>query len=692
MLYYEIDKNMITRVRYFLAFLPFIFFHSINCFENTNNFPISNSSSEENYQVTDNVSFEAYSGDLENISSRAPGDAIDNLIELDASYASSNFLILYESSHVSLSDAQTVASIYEDIRTTFFNMSFNYPILETGLTKFRVALTYSTTGSAATYHAYPQTSNTCASYIIHYRSYLLSVGVAKFKEVATHEYFHAIQNSYNRNMAWFAEASANWAKIIVNETALTCDYLINRFIEKGYALDSTQDNVHYGAAIFPLTLHRKFGNYLIIRKILEQYNNYSPTYSTSVFKEVVDNALLSVGSSDTFNSMLRTMHCYLKNTKKWLQDTFIDYNKTLLANPSGITIWVNSQNISRQAYASSYTYNYATTITNISYKTFVFKWPTIAKGTYTFNITYTGGDGYTEHYIINTSGNESFVYDAHGSTTFSVHNLGYTITDIYLILSNASLSNSASCTIKYTFYAYEESLTFLSSTRLIEKRFYLGANQQTSFDVSFSQTGQKIVQTFSSYDTKIEIYSNNTLVNNIVACDDAGYQLNSFAAFVPAINTVYSIKISFYSSTASGYIRMLINDCDGLIKPNHYSFFSFDDIWEISGSDSYSLYTYCTEHKSQLLIYTPLTSGVHTIEMESLFENYICIFDPDSSSMSVSSEDADAGGMNDNAHISKYLLANKQYLVFFSQYYPNATFSNLDTGNDVTIRISLQTE
>lgn len=106
----------------------------------------------------------------------------------------------------------------------------------------------------------------------------------------------------------------------------------------------------------------------------------------------------------------------------------------------------------------------------------------------------------------------------------------------------------------------------------------------------------------------------------------------------------------------SGYLKLLITNTYNF-KDNtsrNTSIVSYEDIWNINSFDNYSLYAYCTQDYSNMVTYTPKTSGYHTIELNSEFDNYLYVFDPTSTDLEIRDGDYNGdGGEGMNAKLKK---------------------------------------
>lgn len=200
-------------------------------------------------------------------------------------------------------------------------------------------------------------------------------------------------------------------------------------------------------------------------------------------------------------------------------------------------------------------------------------------------------------------------------------------------------------------------------------------------------------QTFGTLDTKILVTDENkNALNSTSTCDDKGYGRNAFVSLYLDANTKYYVCTSFYNSNISGYLKLVISNlCNFKDSSATGSYIdSYEDIWNINSYDNYSLYAYCTQYYSNAVTYTPKTSGEHTIELSSEFDNYLYVLDPTNTELSVINVDYnDDDGENRNAKLTKYMDNSKTYLIIFSQYNPSTSFDNLDEGDDIVIKISM---
>lgn len=590
-----------------------------------------------------------------------------------------NFTVKYETG-ILQTEATLVANYYETLRVSFYSFGFNYPLSNSNDGRYRVGLNNSGGGAFTHWDSHETNPILGYSYTVH-RGF--SAFTNDFKEQATHEYFHAVQNAHYRNMGWYAEATSQLAAIIVNNTSNTIYGNINDFIEAIGPLDDI--DVMYGSVLFPLTLYKKCGGISVILETFNQfasiYNNDASNFDTFMLKNVVDSSLQSLNINESFNTIVRTMYSYMYNTSLWFNSI------------TNTTMWDSVYPINANISTSSQTYKTQTfSIDHLSSKYIVFNFPSTFVGTLEYKITAShifGSSIWSQQYT-KSGGVDTIIYKESGPIiSGKIDSLGETTDSFCLIITNVNVLLSNTFSVEYTFYAKQESLSFYNSTRLFEKKIFLNASEEADIQIKFWQSNQIIAQTLSPYDTVVKICSSAGVT--IVEDDDSGYDSNGFVTFTPTANVYYSIRVRFYDLSLSGYIRLLINKADR-VKENGISYlYEFAGIRHIYNQDNYSFYTYCERFKSQFIRYTPLTTGIHTVQLNSIFDNYLYVLDPDSSKLGVEGLDFSDNGVEgtNNAKITRNMISGKTYLIVFCQKNPGSTFTDLDLGDDITISISM---
>ena len=121
-------------------------------------------------------------------------------------YSSTNFRIHYDGNDTSQEAAQDVAEYFEYVREEYIEMGFEEAILEPLMSRYQVYLDPDPSEHNYAAATYPNVSitKTCSSYIEIYNFTILN---DYFKELIAHEYFHAVQNAYNKHHTWFSEAT-----------------------------------------------------------------------------------------------------------------------------------------------------------------------------------------------------------------------------------------------------------------------------------------------------------------------------------------------------------------------------------------------------------------------------------------------------------------------------------------------------
>ena len=114
----------------------------------------------------------------------------------------------------------------------------------------------------------------------------------------------------------------------------------------------------------------------------------------------------------------------------------------------------------------------------------------------------------------------------------------------------------------------------------------------------------------------------------------------------------------------------------------------YESIFNIN-YDNYTLHAYAQNYYSQVVTLTPQTSGTFKIELESVFDNYLYVIDPTTSSANVNDIDYNDDGAGDyNALITRDLVAGRRYFIVYCQYNCSTSFTNLDEGDDLILKIS----
>ena len=242
------------------------------------------------------------------------------------------------------------------------------------------------------------------------------------------------------------------------------------------------------------------------------------------------------------------------------------------------------------------------------------------------------------------------------------------------------------------------SWTITANSRYAEKVVELQAGDYKDYSVKFSSGGIKIIQTFGTIDAKISIfdYQGNPIANS----DDNGYDLNSLISynFLPyksgdpeLKNNVYTVRVQFYSKTATGKIKLTITPAKDERISNSTMISDYEDITLLNISNSYEYDATFERGYVNVVTVKPTVAGNYTFEIVSNMDTYIYIIDPRSNALvkinQNCADDHQAGNGTDlDPVITLYLESTVKYYVVFAPYSPALIDENEMV--DITLIIS----
>ncbi len=221
--------------------------------------------------------------------------------------------------------------------------------------------------------------------------------------------------------------------------------------------------------------------------------------------------------------------------------------------------------------------------------------------------------------------------------------------------------------------------TIFGSTRYMEKVFNLSAGGYKDFYVTFGTSGNKVLQTFGTKDTKLELYSASGAL--LASDDDDGYSSNALLSYNFTAGVQYKIRVKFYSTQQSGTTKLAIVPAPSVN--------SYEDIYDLNDYTMGLTWNF-SQNNVRLLTYTYSTTRDLTMHVDSEVDTYLYIIDPRSTdvirSASIDSPDSTKGynnlynddidGANDrNSQITKTFEAGVPYLVMVSAYNPSLSSS-----------------
>lgn len=231
--------------------------------------------------------------------------------------------------------------------------------------------------------------------------------------------------------------------------------------------------------------------------------------------------------------------------------------------------------------------------------------------------------------------------------------------------------------------------SFSKSTRLHETAINLFPSSYYQRMVSFAVPGYKIFQTLGGLDTKIAVYDAS---GSLVGQDDnKGYGNNALVGLYCSANQQYRVKVTSHDPWDSGRTRLLVTASPGFRFDYAGDVERYEDIVNLSGG-SWVYGCWALQYESLMITYTPGQSGYHTISLTSVFDNYLYVIDPRSAQSMFDygvREYDDDGGSGSNASLRKNLDKGVPYLIVFCQYNPSRSFTNLDEGDDLEIKIEV---
>lgn len=230
---------------------------------------------------------------------------------------------------------------------------------------------------------------------------------------------------------------------------------------------------------------------------------------------------------------------------------------------------------------------------------------------------------------------------------------------------------------------------FYNSTRLQQSAINLFPSSYHERTVSFEVSGYKVFQTLGELDTEIYVY--NSFGSLLSEDDDSGYGYNALVGMYCFANTQYRIKVKTYDSWSSGRTRLVVTSSSGFRSDYSGNIECYDDIVNLSGG-SWTYGCWALQYESLMITYTPGQSGYHTISLTSVFDNYLYVIDPRSSKSMFDYgvyEYNDNGGSGYNARLRKHLDQGVPYLIVFCQQNPADSFTNLNEGDDLEIKIEI---
>ena len=225
-----------------------------------------------------------------------------------------------------------------------------------------------------------------------------------------------------------------------------------------------------------------------------------------------------------------------------------------------------------------------------------------------------------------------------------------------------------------------------SSDPYIEKIVSIAKGSYCDMPLSFSTSGIKLLQTFGTFDTKMELYSSTGTL--LASNDDGGYGTNAFIRYDCQANTEYTIRLRFYSSTTAGTIKFAVTPAPWLLHSGSTALDTYEDIYTVSNRTSFNLSTTAAPNRTKVLTFKAPSAGSYTFELRSDFDTYIHVIDPRSGAPLVYNvnynDDCYEGTNQLDAKLTVELDQNIPYLVIYSAFNPGSLTESLPMNVIIT--------
>ena len=216
-----------------------------------------------------------------------------------------------------------------------------------------------------------------------------------------------------------------------------------------------------------------------------------------------------------------------------------------------------------------------------------------------------------------------------------------------------------------------------------EERIYIEQFQQYDYYLSFSSSGNHIIQTLGSINTVFELYSEEgVLLVSSTESDNAGYSNNAFISYNFDSSKNYILRVKLAVNMLMGNTKITIVSSQG--------YNGYNSIPGPFGCNTQSVIL--LDKKVVLLRYQFETANIVEFELSSVTssDTYLYVIDPASSNLVVEYNGTntaeenlqdDDSGVAYQAQINKLVTPGKEYLIIISKYDPSGTGNCTITTN-----------
>ncbi len=275
--------------------------------------------------------------------------------------------------------------------------------------------------------------------------------------------------------------------------------------------------------------------------------------------------------------------------------------------------------------------------------------------------TYPDGSGTYEGYVVHFGwpGDTRTCVWINSSWCDGYISLKLNHTHNYITVGTISNTNRTEYKCSECGHRTDAAINFSKNNRYIERIAVLSKGESQDYYVTFKSSGNKLIQTFGTNDTRIYLYDSEYKL--LAQNDDSGYSLNAFLNFTSEVGIPYILRVEFYNTSTQGTVKIGIT-------PASIVYTAYEDIWN-SNSNSLGYYFSSIINTTNIITFTPTESGLYTMQTDYTGENRIdtCLYliDPSSTESHLFNDD---GAGNLQAQIKTNLIANKPYFFIISAY------------------------
>ncbi|MBR4275145.1 MAG: hypothetical protein IKQ34_03965 [Bacilli bacterium] len=223
--------------------------------------------------------------------------------------------------------------------------------------------------------------------------------------------------------------------------------------------------------------------------------------------------------------------------------------------------------------------------------------------------------------------------------------------------------------------SYSAPLNTLEAKRYYERELAIAPGTQWTVTLNFPTSGLKAIQTFSNKDTELYLYNSNGTVL-IDYDDDSGFSRNAYLVLDATAGVDYKLKVNFYNSQIGGMVKLSVTPFDGALGNNQTDFSAVNHFVDINTYPNFTWGSYLTLNNSEIITWTPPGVGNYTVWLESQFDNYLYIINPNSHKPLQRNVDFNDDSNGANASLTINTQPGIKYLIIYSQYNPSSPFPN----------------